>query len=299
MPRILIVDDSPSARRDVRQALQNGGYNFVEAVDGRDALQKLEQTGPDLVVTGLIMPHVTGLELVSIARSRHPNMPVVLLISQGHEEAAQQALRVGAASYVPKSALAHHLPLTIERLLELTGAHSSQKRLLRKLLRSQFMFELDNDPAYLPPLINFLQDCLSQIGTCSPADATRVSVALDEALTNAIFHGNLELASDLRDGDEMEFYRLAKQRHDQPPYAQRRVRVEVELQLDQAKFVVSDEGPGFDLSQLPDSTDSGNLDKLSGRGVLLMQMFMDEVIYNEVGNVVTLIKRRSDPEPSL
>jgi CheY-like chemotaxis protein len=294
MSRILVVDSSRTARRAVCSTLQTGEYEFVEAKDGRDALNKLENTALDIVVTDLVLPSVSGLELVSITRSRHPSIPVVLLTSHGHEDIAQQALGAGAVSYVPKDALAHHLPPTIERLLELTGSHSSQRRLLRKLLKSQFHFELDNDPAYLPPLINFLQDCLSQLGTCNPADATRVSVALDEALTNAIFHGNLELSSDLRAGDEMQYYKLAKQRQRQSPYADRRVHVEVELQLDEAKFVIADEGPGFDLSQLPDARDSANLDKVSGRGVMLMQMFMDDVDYNESGNTVTLVKRRSE-----
>jgi len=295
MSRILIVDSSDSSRREVCQILQNGLYEFVEARDGRDALDKLENAAPDLVVTDPVIPYVSGLELVSIARNRYPNMPVVLLTSHGHEDLAKEALQAGAASYVPKDSLSSHLPLTIERLLELTGAHTSHKRLLRKLLKSQFRFELDNDPAYIPPLINFIQDCLNQIGTCNPADATRVSVALDEALTNAVFHGNLELDSNLRGGEDLEFYKLAKQRQKQSPYAERRVHVELELQPDEARFVISDEGPGFDLAQLPDARDSANLDKVSGRGVMLMQMFMDEVVYNEKGNAVTLVKKQSEP----
>lgn len=293
MSRILIVDDSRIDRVEVRRILGDAQHEFVEASDGRAALEKLEETAPDLVVTDLKMPLVDGLQLVSISRKRYPNVPVVLITSRGNEAMAKEALRVGAASYVPKDMLDHHLPLTVERLLELVGAQTSQKRLLRRLLKSQFVFELENDPTFLPPLINFLQESLHQVGTCSPADVTRVSVALDEALTNAIFRGNLELSSDLRIGDELQFYKLAETRQTQAPYKDRRVRVDVELHVEEAKFVITDEGPGFDLGQLPDPGDS-NLDQLGGRGVMLMQVFMDEVLYNEVGNRVTLIKRRSE-----
>ncbi len=55
-------------------------------------------------------------------------------------------------------------------------------------------------------------------------------------------------------------------------------------------FVVRDQGLGFDLNTLPDPTDPANLEKASGRGVLLMRMLMDEVKNNRVGNAVTLVK---------
>jgi len=55
--------------------------------------------------------------------------------------------------------------------------------------------------------------------------------------------------------------------------------------------VVRDEGSGFDPAALPDPTAPANLERVSGRGVLLLRTFMDEVIYNELGNAVTLVKR--------
>ena len=68
--------------------------------------------------------------------------------------------------------------------------------------------------------------------------------------------------------------------------------VQSRLDRDQAVFVIKDEGQGFDVGNLPDPTDEDNVGKVSGRGVLLMRTFMDEVQYNEVGNQVTLTKRR-------
>ena len=72
--------------------------------------------------------------------------------------------------------------------------------------------------------------------------------------------------------------------------------VSLSLFLDETviKFVIRDEGKGFDWCGLPDPTDPQNLLKVSGRGVLLMKTFMDEVNFNQAGNEVTLVKRRSD-----
>ena len=72
--------------------------------------------------------------------------------------------------------------------------------------------------------------------------------------------------------------------------------MKAKLCREEAVFVVQDEGPGFDPSSLPDPTEPANLERVSGRGVLLMRTFMDEVSYNQVGNEVTLVKRGSHPD---
>ena len=63
------------------------------------------------------------------------------------------------------------------------------------------------------------------------------------------------------------------------------------LARDLAVFVVRDEGPGFDPAALPDPTDPANLDKVTGRGILLMRAFMDHVDFNARGNEVTMVKQ--------
>lgn len=298
MSRILIVDDRSSVRHRIRESLSRSDYEFSDANNGRDALEKMEQVGPHLVVTDLQMPHIDGLELISVSRRRYPHMPVVLITTCDNEEISREALHVGAASYVPLAALENRLAPTVERLLELAGENRSKRHLLKHLKKNNFAFQLGNDPTYVPHLISFMQTTLQDIGTCGAADITRVSVALDEALTNAIFHGNLELDSELRVGDEMQFYGLAKQRREESPYRDRQILVDAEISREVARFVITDEGPGFDGSKLPGTEESQNMDKLCGRGVMLMKMFMDEVIYNPQGNSVTLIKRRSTEQQS-
>ncbi|MFM8274381.1 MAG: ATP-binding protein, partial [Gemmata sp.] len=76
------------------------------------------------------------------------------------------------------------------------------------------------------------------------------------------------------------------------PYAPRRVYVTARLTPEQATFVIQDEGPGFDVTKLPDPTDPDFLERASGRGILLMRAFTDEVRYNTTGNRCTMVKRR-------
>jgi anti-sigma regulatory factor (Ser/Thr protein kinase) len=164
--------------------------------------------------------------------------------------------------------------------------------------RRSSQFVLENDPALVPPLVAQFREDLIEMGLCDLTGATRAGVALEEALLNAVYHGNLEVSSDLRQNGDEEFHKLARERRMQEPFASRRVRVIARLTTAAAKFVIVDQGPGFDVSKLPDPTHPDYLERPSGRGVLLMRTFMDEVRYNGTGNRVTLIKRRDRVEVS-
>jgi anti-sigma regulatory factor (Ser/Thr protein kinase) len=99
------------------------------------------------------------------------------------------------------------------------------------------------------------------------------------------------LDSRLREDDSNSYRRTGDERAAQEPYCDRRVHVWARLKPGEATFVVRDEGPGFDHRSLPDPTDPENLTRPSGRGVMLIRTFMDEVHYNETGNELTMIKR--------
>lgn len=291
MSTILIVDDSQVARSIIANLLKDVATRVLQASNGQDALGLIAQEAPDLVVTDLIMPErIGGLEVVAETRKRFPHVPVMVVTAHGSEEAAAEAMSAGAAGYIPKRLLERNLCPAVKRVLDVSTSRRSQQRLFSRLRRSAYLFVLENDASYVPTLINHLRESIVQLGLCDDTDVTRVCVALDEALTNAVFHGNLEISSELREQGNA-FYDLAGQRRNQAPFKDRRIYVKAKLAPDEAIFTIRDEGPGFDLSVLPDPTDTSNLERLSGRGIMLMMMFMDEVTYNETGNEVTMIKR--------
>jgi len=293
MHTILIVDDAATDRRLAGAFLKKDDQLSIEyAVHGLDALEKLSTIKTDLVVTDLMMPEMDGLELVAAVREQYPLIPVILMTSLGSEEIAVRALQAGAASYVPKNTLADELLDTVHRVLGVSSQRRSEARMMKCITNAKSTFELENDTDLITPLVGYLQESITQLDVCGEAERVRVGVALEEALTNALYHGNLEVRSELREDGTDAYYSLARERTSLPPYADRRIRVETDLSRDEAVFVIRDEGPGFDPSTLPDPTDPVNLEKLSGRGVLLMRTFMDEVIFNEAGNQVTMIKRR-------
>jgi CheY-like chemotaxis protein len=297
MAKLLVVDDS-ALDRYVAGALleEHAGWKVAYAEDGKEALHFLNRETPDLVITDLQMPEINGLELVEAIHRDYPNVPVILMTAHGSEEIAAEAIRKGAASYVPKKNRANDLVPTVVYILDVARTNRNQNQVMQCLDQTEFSFVLANDPASLQPLIGHFQDLMTQMKLADRSGLIRVGTALHEALVNAIEHGNLELRSELRDKDDRkEYIRMLEKRRHEMPYRERRVHVRAKFSHAEAIFVIRDEGPGFDPSTLPDPTDPSNLERTSGRGLYLIRTFMDDVTFNSTGNEITLIKRRAEP----
>lgn len=288
---ILVVDDSPTQRRQLQMVLENEGYRVKAVETGKEALEQIASDPPSVVVTDLQMPGMNGLELVAAVKANAPTIPVILTTSQGSEEIAAEALQKGAASYVPKRHLHSTLAPTVAQVLSVVGAAQSIQALAKFTVLSALELCVGSDEKLVPSLISRLEQPLIELDLFDDGERMQIAMALDEALVNAIVHGNLEVSSELRQTDDGKPYvELIDKRKQQAPYCQRSVHIQLRATPTEATFVVKDEGNGFDRSILLDPTDPENLEKAGGRGLLLINAFMDEVRHNGSGNEITMVK---------
>lgn len=287
MSSILIVDDAAVDRVLIQRLLERAEKNWqIQSVADAAAAMELIQNEPiDAVVTDLQMPRIDGLALVRWIKQQRPHLPVVLVTGMGSEQSGMDALRSGAASYSPKSQLARDLAATVAYVLEI--AARVRNRPLNQACPECTAFVLENEARLIMPLIEHLQ---AQMPHWSDGSRLQIGMALNEALTNAMHHGNLEVPSTLRADDESDYYFLIRQRQKSLPYCDRRVRVQFETSPEQIQIEISDEGPGFDPELIPDPRLPANLEKLSGRGLLLIKTFMDEVRFADKGSRIVMIK---------
>jgi two-component system chemotaxis response regulator CheY len=120
MKKILLVDDSPSVRQQVRLALTEGGYVVVEGNDGLDGLAKLAAT-PDvgLIISDINMPRMNGLDMIEKVKSDPKNaaLPVLMLTSEGQPALIERAKKAGVKGWVVKPFKADMLIAAVKKLL--------------------------------------------------------------------------------------------------------------------------------------------------------------------------------------
>lgn len=290
MAHILVVDDTAVDRRLAGGLLDADPTLTVSyAEDVPDALAQIEREVPDLVVTDLQMPKFDGLHLVNEIREKYPNLPVVLVTAHGSENIAAQALASGAASFVPKSDLANSLYETVMYVLSLSHSESQDRNLMSCARKMDFEFELDNDIELIEPLVDMIQGVVNSQGTLSHRCQVQMGVALENALTNAMCRGNLAMTRD-------EFPTLPRDviadRSAQSDFKQRRVNLKALVTPDRVEFQIRDQGDGFDISSLPEAADPESFRDGIGRGLVLIQAFMDEVEYSDSGRCLAMAQNR-------
>jgi two-component system chemotaxis response regulator CheY len=119
--RFLVVEDSPTMRQLISFSLKRfKGCKIVEAVDGVDALKKLQTEEVDMILTDINMPVMDGLKLVSLVRQnpKTKEMPIIIITTEGAQEDRDRGLALGANAYISKPIQSSHLLKIIADVLD-------------------------------------------------------------------------------------------------------------------------------------------------------------------------------------
>jgi CheY-like chemotaxis protein/anti-sigma regulatory factor (Ser/Thr protein kinase) len=294
LPTLLIVGDPHglNVARDVLIELELG-WEVVFAGSAFDAHDVAGLRSIDVILIDLGNPHVEGVGLVESLHDQLPHTPIVLMTAPYGVSVALEAIRKGAVNHFPRDLLDSEPAAVLETLRTACHDHHRRRQAADRLVHLSLEFTLSNDRTQVPAVVRRVADACLETGLCDRPAATRVAVALEECLVNAIVHGNLEVSSDLRQEDESAYDRQIEERRSSQPYAGRRVTLTACLSRTEGVFVVEDEGLGFDVSKVPDPTEPEHLFRPGGRGILLMRSFMTAVHFAGRGNRVTLVKRRA------
>ena len=120
MSKILLVEDDANQALLYQQELEADGYDVVLATNGREAIQKVEEDQPDLIVMDVSMPGMDGIEAMGRILSEHNTLPVIL--NTAYSSYKDNFLSWSADAYVIKTSDLDELKVTIKKLLEKNGA---------------------------------------------------------------------------------------------------------------------------------------------------------------------------------
>ena len=115
---ILVVDDEKNIRLMLSQVLASDTTTLETAINGEEALQKLEQSSYDLMLLDLRMPGMSGLDVLIQAHARRPDMPVIVLTAHGTVESAVEAMRGGAVNFLQKPFSPKEIRDAVDKALE-------------------------------------------------------------------------------------------------------------------------------------------------------------------------------------
>ena len=162
----------------------------------------------------------------------------------------------------------------------------------------QTLVRLPSRPHWIEQTVEYLCKKAVLCGACQETRSRKLTVALQEALVNAVVHGNLELSSELKERGDSSFAEALAQRAADSRLAERLVDILVDYDGQCCRWIVTDQGEGFDVEGVFKRLESDDPELLlaSGRGILLMRSFMDEVKYEEGGRRLILTLHRPSGE---
>jgi hypothetical protein len=283
---------SPEDFRSIELSLAEKGFS-LEAADG-PAEAALRRTSSPIVL--FCLKSESDLSLLKTLKANFPDKHFAVAV-----EGAQRDLLGKALLMADQRAFL--LPLDPSELKRLAGQMFERlKELDANLLLFCGLNSLDEKFVWetrsilISQVSRHLTQRMVSLGFYKTrAEADQAVLSFEEALVNSVEHGNLELDSSLKPGTLLEkdrFEELREERMADPHYGGRELRVTLSYRNREARVVISDQGPGFDISQLRRPTEE-NASDASGKGFHLINRSFDYAYYNDDGSELTLIKKRS------
>ena len=140
MRRILVVDDEENLRLVLRTMLRRAGYEVETAAGGEEALAKVESFGPDVVLTDVRMPKMSGMDLLAALKAKNSPATVIVMSAYGSVDLALEAMKAGAYDYVAKPFKPDEILLTLRKAEERETLKRENAK-LREEIRKENKFD--------------------------------------------------------------------------------------------------------------------------------------------------------------
>jgi len=261
--KILIVDDHDDLSTALTEEFSRFGH-LVETRESRDeAVELIEDKKFDLIISDLDGEHLT-------AEPDEADDDITCLPEAVVDDSRSniKSFKICVSNYKNNEFTEEELKNFVETTLNYKARFVDQKEIVQNW-REKIEFEVPSLISLMHSILGYLMRRVEKSGVVN-SENSNLFIALDEAFVNAVKHGNKFDATKL-------------------------VRITAEVSTKEARFTIEDEGEGFNVAEIPDPTNTENLFKTSGRGVLIIHNVMDEVRYNERGNRLEMVKKSDVP----
>lgn len=121
---ILVAEDEMIMLKTIELRLKKDGHTVITTQDGREAMKKIEELSPDLIITDIMMPFSSGLEIIGAVKKRvGKKIPIIVLSAMGQENVVLEAFQLGADDYITKPFSPNELSMRVKRYTPETLLH--------------------------------------------------------------------------------------------------------------------------------------------------------------------------------
>ena len=115
--KILVAEDEPIMLKTIELRLKKDGHEVIVVDNGREALQQIDAQDPDMIITDIMMPYASGLEIIGKVKTKgHRKVPIIVLSAMGQENVVLEAFNLGADDYITKPFSPNELSMRVKRL---------------------------------------------------------------------------------------------------------------------------------------------------------------------------------------
>jgi len=217
---------------------------------------------------------------------------IVVIADKLVETEILKLLSIGVIDFMTKNEIRVKVPTILKIVTSNLELFESEQFLLENTTRKKGKIKIKNNLRLVPKVAGLIMSICYAAGFRNYEAFSRISLSLHEMITNAIEHGNCGVGFSMKSKiltDSMDMYSAIDERAEYPENKNKRVTICYEINNDQATFTIRDEGNGFDLKAIPSPRSEENIFSVHGRGILMTKNFVDEMQYNDKGNMVRLI----------
>ncbi|HRP69938.1 MAG TPA: ATP-binding protein [Turneriella sp.] len=291
-PPVLIIDPDIALQEILGEILRNR-FRIFAAANIAAAKEVMQGEEPDLVFIELQLPNESAIDFIEQTKRSKANTQFIVITDNATVENAISALRHGAFDFLKKPFEIEDIARIVEKFFSITKNREVDYDIYSSIIAESRTFELPTNFALVSTFMSEIMHIVSRFSGIDKKATLTIRLSLYEMLVNAMEHGNLEVDYEMKKkllDEVVDYQRFLEERAKQTSYNERKVLVSYHYDAKSISFTITDEGPGFDVSKVPNPHASENLESLNGRGIFISRVNMTRVTYNDKGNSVTLYK---------
>ena len=290
MKKVLVIDDEEPIRKVLSIALKEKNYLVLTASDGKKGIEIFKSENPDIVITDVKMPELSGIEVTRAIKEINEDADVVIMTGYGSEELVIESMRAGASNFIKK-------PVSLQELFKILEDIISKKESKKRAVVARDIVVYENKKCIIGNDITKIWSVVNQVlfniyATVESSVYEGLRIGLYEIIINAIEHGNLGITYEEKNKalNNNTYAQLLDEKIKEANSKNKKVVINSILDNKRFEVEIIDNGNGFDYKNLPSPDDPEKIFEAHGRGIFLASVYFDSIEYKGNGNHVVLTK---------